>query len=175
MGTYYHHTGIEAQAVAARTYAYWHISQGSTINNSTQFQAFIPYFFDSLTPAIVADNPSDPCASSNLNSNQQIICIAIANRYYITPYPAGGFQEPAKTEFFSDISNRTVDGGESYLMAVDNPISSACDANDYGHGRGMSQEGASRWARGNRCSYAAQGDDPWSLHWERAEQILFHY
>ena len=33
----FHPTAIQAQAIAARSYAYWHIRQGSTINNSTQF------------------------------------------------------------------------------------------------------------------------------------------
>lgn len=173
MGTYYHPTAIEAQAIAARTYAYWHINQGSTINDSTQFQVFIPYKFESLIPVTDPDNPTEPCTSSNLNIAQQIVCDAVAPRYFLDAYLIG--ENPAKTEYFSDIQNRTVDGGEPYLMSVDDPISTACDANDFGHGRGMSQEGASRWARGNRCSYAAQGDNPWSVRWERAEQILVHY
>jgi hypothetical protein len=184
MATYYHPTAIQAQAIAARTYAYYHIDQGSTINNSTQFQVFIPYKFESLTPAVDPDNPTTPCASSNLNSNQQVVCDAVARRYYLSPYPAGGssFQPPADTEFFSDAWNRTSDGGEAYLMAVDDPISAACDADNFGHGHGMSQEGASRWARGHQCSYenaptlpGNPAGSPWSVHWERAEQILFHY
>lgn len=48
-------------------------------------------------------------------------------------------------------------------------------ATDSGHGRGLSQEGASRWARGNRCSYSGAGDQPYSAKWERPEQILYHY
>lgn len=39
----------------------------------------------------------------------------------------------------------------------------------------MSQEGASRWARGNRCSLPTTGNDIWSIRWSRAEEILVHY
>ena len=175
MGTYYHPTALQAQAIAARSYAYWYINQGSAINNSIRFQAFIPYKFESLPPTTFPDNPDNPCASSNLNSSQRIVCSAVAPRHYISygTYPNDDL--PAFTEFSSDVWNRTVAGSQPYLMAVDDPISTGCDANNYGHGRGMSQEGASRWARGNRCSYPGQGDDPWSVRWERAEQILVHY
>jgi hypothetical protein len=38
----------------------------------------------------------------------------------------------------------------------------------------MSQEGASRWARGNQCSLASSGDMPWSVQWN-ANQVLVHY
>ena len=175
MGTYYHLTALQAQAIAARSYAYWHINQGSTINNSTQFQAFIPYKFESLIPVTFPDNPDNSCDSSNLNTAQSIVCGAVAPHHYVSygTYPNDDL--PALTEFSSDVWGRTVAGGQPYLIAVENPISTGCDANNYGHGRGMSQEGASRWARGNQCSYAAQGDMPWNVRWERAEQILVHY
>ncbi len=180
MGTYYHPTALQAQAIAARTYAYWHIHQGSTINNSNEFQVFIPYKFESLPPATFPDNTSDPCASSNLNANQRIVCGAVAPRHYVSygTYPNDDL--PAFTEFTSDVYDHTISHPQQgtlypYLLGVDNPISTACDANNFGHYRGMSQEGASRWARGNQCSYAAQGDMPWSVHWERPEQILVHY
>jgi hypothetical protein len=39
----------------------------------------------------------------------------------------------------------------------------------------MSQEGASRWARGDSCSYAGRNSAPWSVRWPRYEQILYHY
>lgn len=175
MGTYYHPTALQAQAIAARSYAYWHIHQGSTINNSTQFQAFIPYKFESLPPVTFPNNPGNPCASNNLNTAQRMICHAVAPRYYVSYGAAPNDDLPAFTEFSADVWNRTVAGSQPYLVAVDDPISTGCDANTYGHGRGMSQEGASRWARGNRCSYPSQGDDPWSMLWERAEQILVHY
>ena len=39
---------------------------------------------------------------------------------------------------------------------------------------GLSQKGANRWARGNRCGVALPGE-LWSVRWTTAEQILFHY
>lgn len=49
--TAFHSTAIRTQAIAARTYAYWHIRQGSTINNSISFQAFVPRQYDALSVA----------------------------------------------------------------------------------------------------------------------------
>ncbi len=46
---------------------------------------------------------------------------------------------------------------------------------DCGHGRGMSQKGASRWARGNLSFNINRDLGAWSVRWERAEQILVHY
>jgi len=175
MGPYYHQTALIAQAAAARSYAYSNLYEGRTINNSTAFQAFIPYKFESLPPAQFPDTPNDPCASSNLNDRQRIVCNAVAPGYYIAYDLAPDNYVPAFAEFSADAWLRTVDGSRPYLRGVADPISSGCDANDYGHQRGMSQEGASRWARGNRCSYAGRGDDPWSVRWEDARQILTHY
>ncbi|WP_347246301.1 SpoIID/LytB domain-containing protein, partial [Thermogutta sp.] len=123
----FHPTAIQAQAIAARSYAYWHIRQGSTINNSTQFQVFVPYAFEALNPTTFPDNPSNPCASSNLNTNQRLVCGAVAPRHYIAygTYPNDDL--PAFTEYFADIRNRTISGGQPYLIAVDDPISSHLD------------------------------------------------
>lgn len=172
---YYHPTALQAQAIAARSYAYWHIHQGSAINNSTQFQAFIPYKFESLQRNVTPDNPISPCASHNLNTDQSIVCNAVAPRHYVSygSYPHDDL--PAFTEFFADAWGYTVSGSKPYLQGVEDPISTGCDANNFGHRRGMSQEGASRWVRGNQCSYASAGDVPWSVRWEHAEQVLTHY
>jgi hypothetical protein len=174
----FHPTAIQAQAIAARSYAYWHINQGSTINNSNQFQVFVPYAFEALPSATspnFPDNPSDPCASTNLNNDQRIVCDAVAPRYYISygTYPNDDL--PALTEYFADIRNRTLSGGQPYLIAVDDPISSHPDIVNDGHGHGMSQKGASRWARGNLSYNINQDLGAWSVRWERAEQILVHY
>lgn len=171
----FHPTAIQAQAIAARSYAYWHIRQGSTINNSSQFQVFVPYFFEALPPASFPDNPTNPCASSNLNRYQRIVCDAVARRHYIAygTYPNDDL--PAFSEFFADIGNRTVNGGQPYLIAVDDPISSHPDIVPDGHGRGMSQKGAGRWARGNLSFNMNRDLGTWSVRWERAEQILVHY
>lgn len=179
----FHPTAIQAQAIAARSYAYWHINQGSAINNSNQFQVFVPYAFEALQSVTLPDNPANPCASTNLNRDQRIVCDAVAPRYYITygTYPNDDL--PAFTEYFADVPTRTVSGGYPYLIAVDDPISSHPEIVQYcnlypkecGHGHGMSQKGASRWARGN-LSYNINRDlGSWSVRWERAEQILLHY
>lgn len=171
----FHPTAIQAQAIAARSYAYWHINQGSTINNSTQFQVLVPYAFEVLLPTTFPDNSGDPCASTNLNNDQRIVCGAVTSRHYISygSYPNDDL--PAFTEYFADIRNRTVSGGQPYLIAVDDPISSHPDIVNDGHGHGMSQKGASRWARGN-LSYNINWDlGAWSVRWERANQILAHY
>lgn len=171
----FHPTAIQAQAIAARSYAYWHIRQGSAINNSNQFQVFVPYTFEALSSTTFPDNPSDPCASSNLNRYQRIVCGAVARRHYIAygTYPNDDL--PAFSEFFADIGNRTVNGGQPYLIAVDDPISSHPDIVPDGHGRGMSQKGAGRWARGNLSFNMNRDLGTWSVRWERAEQILVHY
>jgi len=171
----FHPTAIQAQAIAARSYAYWHIRQGSAINNSNQFQVFVPYTFEALSSTTFPDNPSDPCASSNLNRYQRIVCGAVARRHYIAYGTSPNDDLPAFSEFFADIRNRTVNGGQPYLIAVDDPISSHPDIVPDGHGRGMSQKGAGRWARGNLSFNMNRDLGAWSVRWERAEQILVHY
>lgn len=179
MGTYYHPLALQAQAIAARTYAYWHRENGFPIvNNSTSYQAFIPYKYENLPTATFPDNTNNPCASSNLNAHQQIVCGAVASQRYIS-YNG---DLPAFTEFTADALNATVSnptdraGNPSpYLLGVEEPISTTCDANVDGHGHGLSQEGASRWARGNQCSNGGAGNQSWSVAWTQAEQILAHY
>ncbi|MBK7201924.1 SpoIID/LytB domain-containing protein [Candidatus Amarolinea dominans] len=166
----FHPTAIQAQAIAARSYAYWHINQGSTINNSTQFQVFVPYAFEVLPPTTFPDNSGDPCASNNLNDDQRIVCSAVAPRHYISygTYPNDDL--PAFTEYFADIPNRTLNGGQPYLIAVDDPISSHPDIVQDGHGHGMSQKGASRWARGN-LSYS---EPDYPKHPQLGSRGLYH-
>jgi len=170
----YHSTAVQAEAIAARTYAYWHIRNGSTINNSTDFQVFVPYKFENLYTPNFPDNPSNPCASSNLNTNQRNTCAAVAPQDYLS---SSSNDLPAFVQYFDDVLNRTeTDTGTLHLRAVDDPISTGCGAtNSIGHHYGLSQHGASRWARGSLCAFAAQGHDPWSVRWDRVEQILVHY
>jgi hypothetical protein len=170
LGMYYHPLAIEAQVIAARSYAYWNINNGSRINNSVSFQAFLPGKFEGL--GTLPDIASSPCASGNLSSAQRTLCRAMGPPRYLS---LSTNTLPMFTEFSADIENRTRTGSRPGLNAVDDPISSGCDANFFGHGRGMSQEGASRWGRGDRCSYTSRGSDPWSVRWTRTEQILVHY
>ena len=44
-------SSVKAQAIASRTYAYWQIGPGNTLNNSNQFQVYIPYRYDALSAA----------------------------------------------------------------------------------------------------------------------------
>jgi hypothetical protein len=168
MGTYYHPLALRAQAVVARTYAYCAIraNEGTEdfwgncrkeINNSNEFQVFVPWYFESIdSPQVIQDA---------VNETRGLYLI-------YAPEPGKG---PIFSEFSADAYLRTAQGAYAYLRSVENPISSGCDANNAGHGHGMSQEGASRWARGNQCSYGAQGDMPWPVHWDDYRQILVHY
>ncbi len=167
----FHPNAIYAQAIAARSFAYYHIYQGNAINNSADFQVFVPYKFESLFPATDPNNPNIPCASTNLNTSQRTVCDATASRYYITYYVQ---ESPAFTEFFADRQYRTLSNPPyPYLLGVEDPIS--IYPPDMGHGRGLSQYGASRWARGNTCGDTRYNCAPWSVQWRRLEQILVHY
>ena len=149
----HHALAVQAQAVAARTYSYWHIQQGSQINNSTQFQAFIPRKYDSLPAA-----------------QRAIIDTAVQDRHYLSQATN---DSPLFAEFFADIPLRTLNGSFPYLMAVEDPISSHPAVTQQGHGHGLSQNGASRWAFGNRSYLGTL--DPWSVTWTTRNQILTHY
>ena len=151
----YHTTALQAQAIAARTYAYYHIRQGSSINNSTQYQAFIPRKYDTLT------------ASQKASTD-----VAVQNRYYLSQ---AANDLPILAQYFEDIPLRTLYGGQPYLLAVEDPISSHPDVVQSGHGHGLSQKGTGRWARGN-LSYNINTDlGAWSVSWPNRFQILTHY
>jgi|GEM_PF-1419349 len=170
-----HATAVTAQAIAARTFTYWYAQQGQVINNSTRFQIFVPYKFESLPPITFPDNPADPCASSNLNHYQQIVCDAVALQHYISY----NNDSPAFIQFFSDRELETVTNpNHPYLLGVQDPISQPPpegDASDAGHGQGMSQRGASRWARGNTYANINKPGNLWSVRWDDVRQILTHY
>ena len=189
MGTYYHPTALQAQAIAARTYAYWHIDQGYAVNNSNSYHVFVPLKFESLPPATATITATEPCGLESLGTARELVCTAVAPRYYIAYGDSSDDDQPAFTEFTGDVFARTESNPADragtpspYLLGVQDPISTACDANNYGHGHGMSQKGASRWARGRQCSYnGAQvlpgnpAGETWSVQWQHAEQILVHY
>lgn len=50
--TIFRQSALTAQAIAARTYAYWHVRvdnvQPGTINNSNAYQVFVPYRYDTF-------------------------------------------------------------------------------------------------------------------------------
>ena len=186
MGSWYDSVALEAQAVTARTFAYYYAHNPPTLipfNNSASFQAFIPRSFERVFPTKFPSDDDmqwdDPCGAAydQLNPGQREVCDAVALPHYLSYQD----ETPIRSRFSADVFEYTTDGTEAYHVSVPDPISTACDAEDFGHGVGMSQEGASRWARGHECSYAGapvKGDNdpggPWRLTWNR-DQILTHY
>ena len=170
----YHEDAVYAQAIAARSFAHYIVILDGYVENSIADQVFVPYTFEYFVGPRYPDNPAAPCQSGNLTANQQAVCNALSSRYYIAPY---GSNQPANTEFNSDMFGETQSGSETYLKSVQDPISTTCDSIDpfYGNNRGMSQEGASRWARGNQCAMEESGNEPWPVTWTDYRQILVHY
>lgn len=172
---------MRAQAVAARTFAYFFEYYDSlpTITNSALHQVFIPFQFDALGYDEFTPEPCNPDLA-NLSIFQQKICNATAERRYISyNYEIFGADLPVLTEYSSDIPWRTETGYDGdgnlipYLLGVDDPVSSYPEIIQNGHGRGLSQHGASRWAYGN---LGAQGNlDAWSVRWRSRDMILAHY
>ena len=178
MGPTYENVTLRAGAIAMRSFALQQREAVGIINNSVQpFQAFIPYKFNTLN----AQYPNSTCGLPDplINDNQKKICEAVAPRYYLSP----DYNDyPARANHIGDILGDTetaynAEGNidKPYLIGVADPISFSCDAYNAGNRYGMSQSGANRWARGDQCSLAGNGSDPWSVTWTRPEQILFHY
>lgn len=181
---------LHAQAIASRSYLGWVINNDSQIlNNSASRQVFIPFKFDSLNLTTSPLEPSNslPCSSSGLNGSQELVCQAVSSHYYIAREYNNPANLPAFSEFTADVFAQTQNHPElsrfPYLAGVVDPISTACDANNFGSNlAGLSQEGANRWVRGHECSrpYAPviPGNDPgdtWSVRWNSVQQVLFHY
>jgi hypothetical protein len=182
MGPDFEDVSLLAGAIAMRSYGLQQFEalnfQGLVLNNSTQYQAFIPYKFNTYQPAFpgIACGVPDPL----LDEKQRRICNAIAPRYYLSP----DYNDyPARANHIGDILGNTETAYDKegniekpYLIGVDDPISFSCYAYNAGKNRyGMSQSGANRWVRGNQCYLDSYGSEPWSVTWDRAEQILFHY
>ncbi|MBI3959561.1 MAG: SpoIID/LytB domain-containing protein [Chloroflexi bacterium] len=156
-------TALRAQAIAARTYAYWHIKAGSIINNSTGFQVFVPRAYDTF------------------NAQQKaIIDVAMVERHYMS---VEANDLPIFSEFSADAYLQTkpypTPGAHTYMKSVPDPISydpaiPGIIATVQAHQRGMSQDGAGRWARGT-SSYRPDAGTPWPLAWDDRRQILTHY
>jgi len=161
----FQNAAVYAQAIAARTYAYFFAQSNVTINNSNEKQVFVPWTYENLSAA-----------------NKSVISNAVASRNYLTMATSSN---AIFSEFFADISLTTVEGDYSYLKAVPDPISSHPDVVMDGHGRGLSQKGAGRWARGTssyQCYPGGACTPPpsqphfkWSVLWSNSNQILTHY
>jgi hypothetical protein len=190
-------TAVAAQSIAARTFAYFSIEQRrrgdidpavNPINNSTEFQAFVPYRFERRTGYFPPD-PDDPCGSENIlpGSPADILCQALSRTagYYMTSATAGyGGDFPVRAAFSADVIKRTADSPdlrETHLISVTNPVSisgltpNVCSATNMGNPYGMSQLGAARWARGDHCASEQWGTLPWSVRWQEDVRILTHY
>lgn len=192
-----------AQAITARSYAYHRAlfdthTNNIMMDNSLNSQVFIPYRWEVWNDVVkVSPNRSNPCQalSRNLLPEQKRICYAVnASKYYITGInhlydlpeaPLFGSNAPAFAQFSADtpmatLTEMSIVPGTNpprpvypYLFGVTDSISSHPDVLLQGHGRGMSQNGASRWAYGNMSWTGAL--EPWSIQWNRVEQILVHY
>ncbi len=175
-------TALEAQAIAARSYAWHQILNRSdhVINNSVSYQVFVPLKFDQF--GSVPDNANNSCLSTNLSALQRNLCDAVVGNsagYYLSWDDSSNINlGPAFTEFSADAVLNTSSGITDYLRSVADPISNlneTCPASSSSHGRGMSQNGAERWAIGNQCGATSNANLLWNVRWNRPEQILFHY
>ncbi len=187
MGDWYDTGALYAQAVAARTYAFYFAANPPTTlayNNSISFQAFIPLKFEAIRYFLYPNNFEiwdNACTGDygDLNPGQKKICDATANVTYLAYNGAS----PIVAMFAADAYARTIDNGTTpYLRGVPDPISTACDARDLGHYRGMSQYGAGRWIRAHECSYSGAsiyGDnppgEPWPVRFSPAHTLTHYY
>jgi hypothetical protein len=168
---------LKAQAIAARTVASWKVAnlpflndknelfEGVRgINNSTQYQVFIPGSYDDFPSA------------------QDLIDRAITETQgqFLSYLPDGtnpdnGTRMVIDAEFSSDIILESKYGNQAYLQIVQEPISSStCNVQGApGNDWGMSQRGAIRWAIGNTCP--DKSGTAWPVTWTDYRQILAHY
>ncbi len=185
----HHPDAIVAQGYAARSYLYFfQDTVPNDIDNSASRQVFLPYSQDSFG-FLYGDTDTDVCASdTSKNTLQDRVCNGLRNKEYIA-YNATGSDPtcPSRTEFSSDTSipphTQTVTGFVAagvpypYLLSVEEPITMEPDVQPLGHGRGMSQNGASRWSWGsetyNRNELA--NAEQWSTAFLRPVQSVVHY
>jgi hypothetical protein len=177
----HHALAVQAQAVAARSFAYFEstfptCSDGqAAIDNSNGDQVYLPFMYASL--------PTD--------AHRAIIDQAVAKRYYLSYGQAINAcgttiatDQPLFSEFSADAYAYTVEHPEQskypYLRRVADPISIHPEISDIiqatnAHQRGLSQNGASRWANGNLAADPNADKGLWSVRWSTLFQILTHY
>ena len=159
----FHAKAVLAQAIAARTYAYYQVSAANetVIDNSASYQVYVPFRYDSRKRYYGDYRPP--------------IEAAMQDRIYLVPYP----NPPPYVfaEYFADRPGSTLSGATPNLIAVADPISqTGCGSSVSGHGHGLSQQGASRWARGDGYfNINSSASCPWSVSWQNTRQILAHY
>lgn len=132
----FHAKAVHAQAIAARTYAYYHANAASetVIDNSTSYQVYVPFRYDSR--------------KRYYGDYRSVVEAAMQDQIYLVPFSSPPLYVLA--QYFDDRPASTLSGSTANLVAVADPISqSNCGSSANGHGYGLSQKGASRWARGN--------------------------
>jgi hypothetical protein len=183
---------VQAQAIAARTYVYWHsVLQTKAditeplIDNSNAIQVFVPRWYDVYT-SIYGDQLGA--------AYQQVVNAALADRFYLSNNTGYWYYDPLYNadwvwlegddpifaEFSADAYLNTVAGSFPYLARVADPISYdpailVIIAATGAHQRGLSQNGASRWARGSSSYQPPPAGARWAVSWPDRYQLLTHY
>lgn len=132
----FHAKAVHAQTIAARTYAYYHANAAEerVINNSASYQVYVPFRYDSR--------------KRYYGDYRSVVEAAMQDQIYLVPFSSPPLYVLA--QYFDDRPASTLSGSTANLVAVADPISqSNCGSSANGHGYGLSQKGASRWARGN--------------------------
>jgi len=170
---------LQAQALAARSYADFRFRRYGAMDNSVNFQIFIPNAYELY-------DPSSSAIIYQAVTSTQGQYLSYNNESVDAQFASDSVDRTAtcKNADGSTCRNANSSSEIPYLIEVQDPISSSeCGANnngqsqtpgdDFGKVWGMSQKGAIRWSLGNQC--AGSGNQPWSVTWSDYRQILVHY
>lgn len=161
---YVPHSAIEAQAIAARTYAYHRTTYVGTIDNSNTYHVYLPNSYRAL---LSAEQQEDVRLGT-----QRHLYLAESNTSFPIDAQYGADNDEDTTE-----GSPTLVSGINYLSSVQDPIS-ALEGVDFGTDRGgMSSRGARRWAYGYQRYIPNTNStvDRWNVRWDDSFQILTHY
>lgn len=146
---------FQAQAIASRSYAYWHAQRGTEMTNSNSKQVYIPGYL--YAPDRIP--------------YQAFITNAVATKIYMSE---GGNSNAIFAEYSSEAGNVTATGGYPGLLSVPDPISQVLRCVGC-HGHGLSQYSSYRWARGNTGWNSSSPTTAWSVKFTDSYQMLTHY
>jgi len=128
-------TALQAQVIAARSYAWYQINNwpGGVINNSTGFQVFLPFKFESFGNGADPNNPADPCHSTNLSAAQANLCatvLATGNHY--AAYSLNGIRNQTEIALRVDVEDQAGNvqealGGTRTIVIHDDPLTISLD------------------------------------------------
>ncbi len=164
---------LKAQAIAARSFATFKSVNpvAHPFNNSTEYQVYIPGSYNTYSNR------------NNGDGVRQMISDAISSTtgQYLS-YGGHNIDAQFGGDAGSSTSQENPNEGipKDYLRGVDDSISITNGTLECGNGRsyagvGMSQKGALRWSKGNRCATGGGSDTAWPVHWSDYRQILAHY